>query len=537
MYFKTLPRTLTRFAGVLVLYILYACSVEETPSNLPANAYLADTIPVYGKYRVYKLPIIHGVKISNPIQLATGPGNILYGANQTGEIYSLVDTDNDGFEDTALLYCDVTDYGLRSPAGFTNKGDTIYIGTAQQIRAFRDADGDGRADTSWVFFDQIPHSEHPYEWTTGLNFDTDGWLYVALGTDSWNAGPSPDPHRLRGSILKISPDGSNFEVLSTGIRSVPDMKFDSYGELFFIDNEGGGNPTEELNRVVENTFFGHNPKKYNTNNVTDPDFDLMLEVAPSGIVFNDIKNDFGATGYNLYVSYYGAGERWSHGGISRVQILKSGDGEYSYEEFPVADIPKLSALAFGGDGSLYVAQHGKADYWYNAVYEEQGNFYKLVYDSAMNIAEVKTKTRPVRTYSKNAIEIGKQLFAERACLGCHQVDGETELLGPNLKDVANRLTREEILEEIVNPSKIIKPSMAAIKVYKKDGQILTGRVVNSNETEVTLMMIGNHMAVINRTEIERTENEEKSLMYPGLINDLSENDQSALLDYIASLSQ
>ena len=100
----------------------------------------------------------------------------------------------------ALLYCDVKDFGLRSPAGFAHRGDTIFIGTAQQIRAFLDEDKDGKADTSWVFFDDIPNSEHPYEWTCGLNFGKDGWLYVALSTDSWNAAPSPDPNKYRGSI-------------------------------------------------------------------------------------------------------------------------------------------------------------------------------------------------------------------------------------------------------------------------------------------------------------------------------------------------
>src|SRR5690606_23632252 len=102
---------------------------------------------------------------------------------------------------------------------------------------------------------------------------------------------------------------------------------------------------------------------------------------PSAIVFNTSDN-FGPTNGNLFIVFYGPGERWTRGGIGRVSIKKSTEGDYDYQEFPVADLPKLSALAFGKDGNLYVAQHGKADYWYNAVYENEGAFYKLVYDPA-----------------------------------------------------------------------------------------------------------------------------------------------------------
>ncbi|WP_377478993.1 DUF7133 domain-containing protein [Pontibacter toksunensis] len=491
---------------------------------------------VYGPYVAYKLPITNGVKLANPIQLALGPEGVLYGTNQTGEVYSLHDTNKDGLEDMALLYCNVKDVGLRSPSGFTSRGDTIYIGTAQQIRAFLDKDNDGKADTSWVFFDSIPHSEHPYEWTNGLSFGPDNWLYAALSTDSWNAAPSPDPNGYRGSILRISPNGKIVKKAATGIRSVYGLGFNKYGDLFFTDNEGGGNLTEELNRLVKNGYYGHNHAKYKNDTTTAPELNLETEVAPSGIEFNSFDNYFGGAGGNLFVAYYGPGERWTRGGIGRIHMLRAGDGSYTYKEYAVADIPKLSDLAFGKDGSLYLASHGKADYWYNAVYENEGSLYKLVYDPGLLHMPAKSRKMPDKALSKNAVEAGKQLFAERACLGCHQVDGATELLGPNLKDVAKRLTREEILEEILKPSERIKPSMMALRVIKKNGQTMSGRVVGSNENQLSLMLIGNHVIEIPGDEIKETVNETKSLMYEGLLTSLTETEKDALLDYIVSLS-
>jgi glucose/arabinose dehydrogenase len=431
MFSFKLFRSTVQFFNCALFLLFINCSDHKEVSM----AKFEDTaVQVYGPYKALKLPISKGVKIGNPIQISLGPGNLLYAANQTGEVYTLHDSDHDGLEDSTALYCNVRDFGLRSPVGFAHSRDTVYIGTAQEIRAFLDTDWDGKADTSWTFFGGIPHSEHPYEWTSALNFGPDGWLYCALTTDSFNAGPAPDPHGMRGSIIRISPDGTRMERMATGIRSVPGMAFNKDGELFFTDNEGGGNPTEELNRLVAKSFYGHNKNKFPSDSATvvSPEFNLISEVAPSSIEFNTTDNDFGGTSGNLFVSYYGPGERWNRGGIGRVVIHKKPDGSLTYQEFTIADIPKLSDLAFGKDGSLYLAHHGKTDYWYNSVFPEQGGFYKVIYDPTSTNSRDYVRKKPDRTFSKNSVEMGKQLFAESSCLGCHQVDGTTELLGQNL---------------------------------------------------------------------------------------------------------
>lgn len=510
---------------------LSACSEKVKRESLGD---LRDTtVKVYGPYVAVKLPVTKGVKMGNPIQLSLGPRGLLFAANQTGEIYTLRDSDGDGLEDSTALYCNVKEHGLRSPAGFAHRGDTIYIGTAQQIRAFIDVDNDGKADSSWTFYDHIPQSEHPYEWTSGLSFGPDGWLYCAITTDSWNAAPARDPKGIRGAIIRISPDGRRSERVATGIRSVPGMAFNKHGDLFFIDNEGGGNPTEELNRLVVNSFYGHNKKKYSADsaNVVQPEFDLQSEVAPSSLEFSKTQNDY------LFVSYYGPGERWSRGSVGRVNIVKQSDGKYRYEEHTIADVPKLSDLAFGKDGELYLAHHGQADYWYNPIYKEQGGFYKIVYDPTVNIPVNYVRTREPADFSKDAVEMGKQLFAELACLGCHQVDGTTELLGPNLKDVAKNFSRNEILEEILQPSLRIKPSMGAVRITKKDGNILLGRVVNADDRSLSFMLVGNSVVTVQRADILKMENEKKSLMFEGLLGNVPREKREALLDYLVSLSQ
>lgn len=448
----------------------------------------------------------------------------------------LIDSDADGVEDEARLYADLKELGLRSPAGIAFKSDSVYVGTSSEIRIFIDQDKDGKSDTSWTFFNKIPISEHPYEWSSALNFGADGWLYFVLTTDSWNPGASPDPLGLRGSILKVSPDGKDFEIVATGIRSIHGMDFSAESELFFADNKGGGNATEELNVLEVGKFYGHNPKKYEGKfeAAVSPVYSVAHELAPSGIEFNSGENDFGGTAENLFVTFYGPSERWNRGGISRIASQKTAKGTL-YEELPVADIPKLSDLAFGKDGSLYLAQHGISDYWYNPTAVKTGSFYKLIYDKELEGKNPTTRQLVEETYPEASLDNGKQLFAIRACSACHGIDGKSDLIGPNMKDVGKEFSHAELLEEIMTPSNRIKASMIATRITKKDGKVLLGRIVYSDSNVISIMLVGNQVVQVQKSEIDKAEEELKSLMYENLLAGLSENEIKDLLNYISSL--
>jgi putative heme-binding domain-containing protein len=207
--------------------------------------------------------------------------------------------------------------------------------------------------------------------------------------------------------------------------------------------------------------------------------------------------------------FYGPGERWQRGGVARVRIEKSPDGKYSFAEQAVADIPKLSDLAFGSNGDLYLAHHGISDYLYNPTKEKTGGFYKLSFDPNARPDPLTKRNINPGNFADNVLESGKQLFAYCACSACHNVDNSPELLGPNLMDVGSRLSRSEILEEIKAPSNIIKPSMIGIKITKTKGQVLLGRLISTNEEMVSLMLVGNHVEELPRVEILKAEEEPK----------------------------
>ncbi len=510
-----------------LVIVLFHCERSDRSVIGAWSAYQDTLINAHEPYAAIRLPITGEVSIWNPSCLMIGPTGRIFGCNLTGEVFSLKDGDLDGLEDQTVLFCDVTLDGLRTPTALAHRGWDIYVGTAQQIRVYRDVDRDFVADTSFVFFEEIPFSDHPYEYTSGLTFDSIGNLYCALTTDSWNAGASPDPKKYRGAIIRISPDGKQVERVATGIRSVHSMAFSWDGRLFFVDNRGGQNPSEELNLWEENAHYGHNSAKYSSDLPSkDPILALTTEVAPSQIQFyggRDLES--------LYVAFYGPGEYWDRGGLARISIEKQADGGFRLVEIPmVTGLGKLSGLAIDHQGNIYLSQAGKTDYWYYATDQRDGGIYRLVHDPEAQITQFEHK-KP-KPSASGTIALGKKIFAERACSACHAMDGKTELLGPNLKDIGQIYEPKELLEEIKYPSRRIKPGTAPTKVVTRDGTVFLGRVVHQNETEVQIMLIGNQIKKIPVSEISSTELSNQSMMYEGLLEGLDENEINALLAYL-----
>ena len=141
------------------------------------------------------------------------------------------------------------------------------------------------------------------------------------------------------------------------------------------------------------------------------------------------------------------------------------------------------------------------------------------------------------TAFESTLELGRDLFARSACSACHSVDGKTELLGPNLKDIGHVYSRAELLEEIKSPSLRIKPSMIASKITDKKGEVLLGRIVSSDAQRIRLMVVGNRIIDIPRTDIQKEEFTKTSLMYDGLLNGMPEEELDALLAYLMSLHE
>ena len=86
-------------------------------------------------------------------------------------------------------------------------------------------------------------------------------------------------------------------------------------------------------------------------------------------------------------------------------------------------------------------------------------------------------------------DLGSQIFYRHEaaqCVRCHAVGDWGGGVGPNLTDVATVLSREELLQALVDPSARITPGYGTVAITLEDGQTLSGMV--RSETDSLLVL-------------------------------------------------
>lgn len=517
------------FCAIILFFVCNSCKDEKSPvlDQQIVSKYIDTTVQRLDHYAPIKLPIAETVTIWNPSSIALGPEQRIFVANLTGEVYSLIDSDNDGLEDQNHLFCNVTKDGYRSPTSIVFREWDLYIGLPSEIRIYRDLDHDFVADTSFTFFNQIPYSDHPYDYSSALTFDSDGWLHFVLTGDSWNAASSPDPLKYRSSLLAVSPDGKQVKQVATGFRSVHGMAINSSGDIFLVDNQGYQNKFEELHHVREGKFYGYDTGKFGDLEAELPLLQLTSEIAPAGLAW-----DANSEAQRLFVSFYGAADYWSRGALARIDLQKNGNSYVANEVTLLKNLPKCSGLLLHPSGDIYVASVGKTDYWYDALEQADGAIYRIRKAEWLDKSVIDETTEALDT---NSLAVGEHFFHARACASCHDIKGTSVLLGPSLKGAKHLFTREQLLEEIVNPSARIKRGEHGAIIKTVDDESFLGKVTFSDEDEIEMMLLGNIIKRIERNKVASIEEYEKSLMYEGLLGGMTEGEIDALLDYIHTL--
>ncbi len=80
--------------------------------------------------------------------------------------------------------------------------------------------------------------------------------------------------------------------------------------------------------------------------------------------------------------------------------------------------------------------------------------------------------------SRRDFERGRRLFGEAKCFACHHFDKEGGAIGPELTFAAGRFNVRDLLESIIEPSKVISDQYVATVFTLASGKIVTGRIVN-----------------------------------------------------------
>ena len=146
-----------------------------------------------------------------------------------------------------------------------------------------------------------------------------------------------------------------------------------------------------------------------------------------------------------------------------------------------------------------------------------------------NVAlEAELLATPADELAKVAIEKGnfnrgKIVFYESAaaCFACHDPPKGAARLGPDLTAPKGELTRAQLVESILHPSKLIDKDYAQVKVLTDDGEMKTGiRISETDEKLVLRNLVEPEPTTIAKEDIEDLKEIELSLMPENLVRQL-----------------
>ena len=136
-------------------------------------------------------------------------------------------------------------------------------------------------------------------------------------------------------------------------------------------------------------------------------------------------------------------------------------------------------------------------------------------------------------------ESGRAAFNDTQCIVCHRFGNEGGSVGPELTAASSKYSRRDILEAILDPSKEISDQFQTFDIIKKNGEDVSGRVMDDNghrllvqrpsltTPEVTVEVLINDIA---RREVSKV-----SSMPTGLISSLTQDEVLDLLAYIEAM--
>ena len=262
-------------------------------------------------------------------------GKIYVGTRGLGRVYEI--TDN-GTERTSRVVVDK----LNQPAVVMNKG-SLYVMAIDKVLRFDGIESNPNVqpvDMTAAF--KLPPEQH-HNWKY-LRFGPDGKLYVPFGAP---CNICELPSQEYAQIRRYDPDGSNMEVIATGIRNTVGFDFHPVTKELWFTNHGRDwmgedSPEDNLNRLSKvGQHFGF--PYCHTGSIADPDIkkdkpcegvtapvqNMGAHTAVMGLQF--YTGDMFPSEYKnaMFVARKGSWNRTQKSGYDVVMVRADADGKNS----------------------------------------------------------------------------------------------------------------------------------------------------------------------------------------------------------------
>lgn len=132
---------------------------------------------------------------------------------------------------------------------------------------------------------------------------------------------------------------------------------------------------------------------------------------------------------------------------------------------------------------------------------------------------------------------GKAMYQATLCQSCHSMQGEGGVVGPDLTQLGTRFSKKDILEATINPSDVISDQYHATVFELKEGGSIVGKLTDQDEQNYYVSQnpfAPDDLRTIPKSSVDFTKNSDVSIMLPGLINRLNEEELKDLMAYLIS---
>lgn len=132
--------------------------------------------------------------------------------------------------------------------------------------------------------------------------------------------------------------------------------------------------------------------------------------------------------------------------------------------------------------------------------------------------------------------VGKQFFEQNStgqCVRCHAISGKGGQVGPDLSKIGATLSREQILQAMIQPSARIAPGYGSVSVKLKDGQEAYGILAKEDDEEIVITTSDAEPLRIPKARIAARQNTASSMPPMGTL--MSKREVRDVVEYLANL--
>jgi putative heme-binding domain-containing protein len=204
-----------------------------------------------------------------------------------------------------------------------------------------------------------------------------------------------------------------------------------------------------------------------------------------------------------------------------------------------------------GDGASFAGfmKKIKSDAVASLTDDERGQLAALIMGQQETVAVATKERKFVRDWTMadlvphldeaskgRAFERGREVFMAAQCLACHRFGNEGGAVGPDLTAVFTRFTRRDVLESIIEPSKVISEQYQASTLTLKNGDDVTGRIVDETPDKYVVLTDPLHggKTDVKKADVTKREISKISPMPQGLVSIFTRDEIMELLAYLES---